>query len=252
MHAVFKTISKPAAIELGAQWDAMARTRFDQLFQGRDKTQCHILCPAIRDMVRGGSPRILDAGCGVGYLTAVLSPFATEIIGIDPSAESVALAKTLGVPNAAFSVSSLTQFAEATPSKFDLIVANLVVMSSVDIFEFFESARNVIMESGRIVFSITNPMAWPRVCGYEDAEWFSYNREIFVSGPFRISSEQHISFQSWHAHRPLAMYHEALLAAGFRITKIVEPFPKGDEENLFAYKWTFPRYIIMEAALAHG
>lgn len=70
-------------------------------------------------------PRILDFGCGIGVATGRLAAHVpeAEVVGLDPSAESIRIAEAQGAPRTRFVVSKDIRlpFPDAT---FDLVYSN--------------------------------------------------------------------------------------------------------------------------------
>jgi len=99
--------------------------------QGRffgDLTEHFLRQAGIRDGMR-----VLDLGCGAGdvaFLAARLVGPAGAVLGIDPSAESIAAAsrraETAGLSNVAFAVSDAAKFTTDTP--VDALIGRLVLM----------------------------------------------------------------------------------------------------------------------------
>jgi SAM-dependent methyltransferase len=74
----------------------------------------------------GGTLRILDLGCGRGWLTALVSTFG-RCEGIDPSAAVIELAKT-HFPHLTFHCGSLSDFAGSPDfGPYDVIVSSEVI-----------------------------------------------------------------------------------------------------------------------------
>jgi MoaA/NifB/PqqE/SkfB family radical SAM enzyme/SAM-dependent methyltransferase len=69
----------------------------------------------------------LDAGCGDGILTSVLSGFGLRCLGIDVSPEQISAARARGLPGASFRVGDLTSGVEVEVGRHDLIVAAWVL-----------------------------------------------------------------------------------------------------------------------------
>jgi len=68
--------------------------------------------------------RILDLGCGTGYLTNLIASTGTEVIGMDNSQEMIAKAKA-EYPNLDFQFLSATDFQFSEP--FDAVFSNAVL-----------------------------------------------------------------------------------------------------------------------------
>jgi 2-polyprenyl-3-methyl-5-hydroxy-6-metoxy-1,4-benzoquinol methylase len=102
-----------------------------------------------------GGHTVLDAGCGVGYGTAMLARAgAGEVVGLDLSAEAIEAARTAAPANASFVVGDV----HALPfeaGRFELVVC-------FEVIEHVESQDNVIAELARVlapggVLAISSP-----------------------------------------------------------------------------------------------
>lgn len=106
--------------------------------------------------------RVLDFGCGFGFVTSLLAPLVGEIWWWDPSNKMRAATErtTAGLANARFCDLSATLAVEPQGSRcqgtpFDLILVNSVVqyMSSVEISEWLGQWRSMLTPKGRLVLS---------------------------------------------------------------------------------------------------
>jgi SAM-dependent methyltransferase len=86
------------------------------------------------------TPRILDVGCGLGFLALKLSEWPrSQVVGIDPSAKAIALAQEEHgvVPNLRFHAVSAQDFparmAELGEEPFDRAILNMVLHSEDDV-----------------------------------------------------------------------------------------------------------------------
>jgi SAM-dependent methyltransferase len=90
--------------------------------------------------------RILNAGCGSGELSLVLSAAGHDVVGIDPASEYIEVARRnaaeAGANRCAFEVSSIEAF--ATDRVFDCVVAT-------DVLEHIEDDRRAIARLAALV-----------------------------------------------------------------------------------------------------
>src|SRR5437773_10206583 len=71
--------------------------------------------------------RVLDAGCGTGYLSKQLSDRGAVVTGIDISERMIAIARAHH-PHIDFRVDSCSQLRTVGDAEFDLVVATYVLM----------------------------------------------------------------------------------------------------------------------------
>lgn len=231
--------------EISRMWDELAEIRFHQITDGSDITFNEILAPIILRWAREKMAKtVLDAGCGVGVLSQHLSTMAESVIGIDPSATSVTIASREFGEAVQFEVNSIEAFSATYSKKFDLIVANMVLMDCADISTFLVAAHSLLNQKGEFLWSIPHPWFWPEYYGYADAKWFDYSKEIFVRRRFKISRSTKKLPYSVHVHRPISMVLNSLSSAGFVTSEIIEPMPSEITQAKYPSKWTAPRYIL--------
>ena len=92
--------------------------------------------------------RILDLGCGTGYLTNLIAETGAEVIGIDSSSDMIDKAKS-EYPDLDFRVLSATDFYLDTP--FDAIFSNAVLHWVLEKEKAVECMYKNLKSEGRIV-----------------------------------------------------------------------------------------------------
>lgn len=102
------------------------------------------------------SKRVLDAGCGTGYGSALLSQDALVVYGVDVAQEAALHARAhYSQPNLHFALGSCAALPLAS-SSLDLIVAFEVIEHIAEWREFLAEARRVLRPSGQFVVSTPN------------------------------------------------------------------------------------------------
>ena len=226
------------------EWDALSLKRFDQISSGSDLTYNHILVPEMLRLL--GSRHfdsIIDVGCGTGVLTSLLAKKGTSIVGIDPSSKSIEIARNINPMTTKFFCSSIEKFAIGRAPQFDAVIANMVLMDTIDLDKFVHALSIVTAAGGYLIFCITHPMFWPSYYGYETESWFRYDQQIVIEAPFRTSLDPHGDLVSTHIHRPLSMYFDCMRNYGFNIDTISEPMPSEALQIRYPSKWNFPHYL---------
>jgi ubiquinone/menaquinone biosynthesis C-methylase UbiE len=100
--------------------------------------------------------RVLDAGCGTGYGSAELAQSATEVTGVDVSAEAIEYA------TANYPIDGL-RFLESSclaipfpPEAFDLVVAFEVIEHLTDYRAFLDECARLLTRNGLLIVSSPN------------------------------------------------------------------------------------------------
>ena len=95
--------------------------------------------------------RILDLGCGTGYLTNIIALSGAEVVGIDSSLEMISKAK-LQYPELKFKVQSATEFHFDEP--FNAIFSNAVLHWVLEKEKAIECLYRNLKRSGRLVLEM--------------------------------------------------------------------------------------------------
>ena len=234
------------------EWDEIARHRQEQISSGHDISFAHILKPSILEMLEGCNlNKVLDLGCGTGELTSELGVVSESVVGVDVSSDSIEIAKDTcaKATDISFYVGTVEEFASQwTGPRFTTAVANMTLMTCLNVDTFIEATAKMVGQGGSLVATITHPWFWPKYRGYANANWFSYDKEIIIEAPFRISAGV-IDCITTHVHRPLVSYTDSLFNAGFFIDRIIEPFPSEDVQALYPERWEFPRFLAFRAKI---
>lgn len=215
-------------------------------FGDGDFARIHLLNPAIRKLlgdVRGR--KILDAGCGQGYLCRMLARKGAIMTGVEPAEDFINYAiqreekENLGIT---YIKEDLSKFINS-PDTFDCVVCNMVFM---DIPEYESAIRNCIKalkRDGNFIFSLSHP------CFEDIGDEWKERKQVVVKeylGEYEIKRRFGYSF-----HRPLSKYVNFVVQEGCRIKEILEPQLDKDlvrqypEYERDAY---VPSFIVIHAA----
>lgn len=229
---------------ISSEWDIMGPLRHVLIETGKDYTLEHITGPCIIDnlkMIR--HERIIDVGCGTGFLTNKMSKMATECCGIDYSRASIKVAiQKYARDNLHFFCSSIKDY--SSDQLFDVCIANMVFMDDPEWQDSLRNIATLLFPNGKLLMTITHPCFWPRYWEYQDKEWFNYMEEVFVQGTFSMTLVKDMGTTT-HIHRPLSSYFSSIIDSGFDIEKVLEL--QAPMNAIGSDDSSFPRYLFIQA-----
>ncbi len=223
---------------VGEAWDSGAVVWWGRYNEFGDPNRRYIIDPALLSILgQVQGLRILDAGCGNGYLSWLLSEKGARMVGVDLSTKAIEMAraaeleKPKGIQYHVGSICDLSMFRDEI---FDSVVSNIVLCDLQDLKKAIAEIHRVLKTKGRLVFSILHPcFTSPPVHGWvkrssdseraEDWQYWKVDR-YFERG---IEEYRYGEFPTLYGfHRPLSDYLKALIRNGFILTDFEEPVQK--------------------------
>jgi len=166
------------------------------------------------------NPRVIDIGCGAGYESMRLHNLGAQVVGIDLSEKSIAIAKERN-PNCDFHVMNLLSINPVLGS-FDgaVAIASFVHISEKELPRAFENIANVLCPGGRIfvVFSKGN------------GKTYGYIEEKSV---VEINGIQHNRHFYWHSPEIMTA---AAIAAGY---EYIEDCLEGNDDMWVGHHYRY-------------
>lgn len=209
--------------------------------------------------VRGA--RVLDAGCGTGYLARILAKRGAAVVGVDFSGGLLSIAREEEAKDPleiVYHEANLADLSFLEDTSFDAAVSNVVLQDVHRHEDAIAEVFRVLRPGGRFVFSITHP-AFDRPPGRwvrepEDSERVEDVQGLLMGAYFdrrAISWAPRGKPGALGFHRPLRDYFEALSAAGFVVRRLEEPLP-GEKalETHFRAMADFrraPNFVVVDA-----
>lgn len=224
--------------QISQAWDRFAHEWADGYTEHGDLNRQYVVDPVIFRLIgKAKGFKILDAGCGNGYLSRLLAKKGARVVGVDISNEFIRMAKQkekelrLGIE---YHVGTLCNLSMCHDGTFDLAVSNLALMDLSDLDKAVGELSRVLKEGGRLVFSIMHPcFSSPPVHGWvrtpldserkEDRIYWKVDRYFDKTMEIWRLSREGPPLYSFH--RTLSEYVKVLLKRGFTITDLEEPMP---------------------------
>lgn len=156
--------------------------------------------------------RVLDVGCGEGWLARALAVEGCDVVGIDASPELVAIANELG--GAQFETLSYTELAARSVSlgRFGAAACNFSLLDD-DLAPLLGTLRNLLQPGGSLLVQTVHP-------------WIACGNEPYRDGwrveTFAGFGEDFREPMPWF-FRTLESWTRALRTAGFTIERLAEP-----------------------------
>ena len=179
--------------------------------------------------------KVLDAGCGEGYLSRLMEKAGAMVTAVDYSSKMVEIAtkRTKLNRNIEILQSNCEDLSLLKKATFDLVVSNMVIQDLENYEQAFKEIYRVLKNDGIFIFSILHPCFQTPQSGWEKGNdgkklyWKVDN--YFYEGVYEQRGMDQVIFY----HRTLTSYVKAIIEAGFQIEEIVEPTPS--EEMLKKY-----------------
>ncbi|MBV9231878.1 MAG: class I SAM-dependent methyltransferase, partial [Chloroflexi bacterium] len=187
--------------------------------------------------------RILDAGCGQGYLCRLLARKGASVTGVEPAEALIRYAlrreerDRLGIEYVQADLSTWTPPSEP----FDAVIANMVFMDIPDYEPALNHCVAALVGQGGLIVSLLHPCFEEAGSSWKEKGYVEV-REYFRE---RAIKQEYGSF----IHRPLSTYLNSIISAGCQLQRIIEPQLEhtiADAHHAERY-WLVPGYIVLFA-----
>ncbi|MCI4347852.1 MAG: class I SAM-dependent methyltransferase [Thermoplasmata archaeon] len=206
--------------------------------------------------------RVLDIGCGNGYIARRLARLGARVVGIDSSPTLIERAQAWEGSEPlelTYHRADAAHLPFLTDGSIDLAIANMSLLDIENASGAIRESARVVVPGGRFVFSISHP------CFDVDTRsgWLV---EVTVGAPTvyrKVTRYQDLHSDSYRwplpdgrsattvgYHRPLAWYVKQLRAAGFVVVDFEEPAPSSEfVGHRMEREWIeqVPLHLVIEA-----
>jgi ubiquinone/menaquinone biosynthesis C-methylase UbiE len=215
-----------------AAYDAIAAWYDDAIRRG---SLLHdLIIPHLADLIGEiQGQRVCDLGCGQGVIARQLARQGAQVVGMDLSAELLAIARRdeeaepLGIVYVHDDAQALATVADAA---FDGVLCNMALVDIPDLDAALQSVQRILRPEGWFVFTITHP------CFQTPASWWEADadgttqrvvRAYFDEGFWRSDNPHGVRGQVGAYHRTLSTYVNALAEANLVLERLLEPQATG-------------------------
>ena len=168
---------------------------------------------AIIDTILKKEPqKVLDIGCGEGWLARELNNYGIYTHGIDVVPELVDEANKQG--GGTFKILSYEDLSQdVIEEKFDVVVCNFSLLGDESVTKIFQSISDLLNEDGYFIVQTIHPISG---CG--DAKY----KDGWRKGSWTGFSDNFINPPPWY-FRTLETWKELFQHNGFSLSEILEP-----------------------------
>jgi SAM-dependent methyltransferase len=246
---------------IAAQWSAIASNWDARYGEEGDRFRVHLLNPALLGILGDvAGKRILDAGCGNGYLCRMLARRGAKVVGVDLAPGWIEIAQSREPElDIEYYVGSIAHMPFLADGSFEAVVSVCVLTDTRDYEEALQEMYRVLVPGGILAMAIMHPcFASPPGGGWERHPVDSTRPED--RWYWRVKDYFQWTWERWYwegvgtatgFHRPLSDYMQVLLELGFRLTHFTEPRPSPELVAADPATWAscarIPLFVVLGA-----
>lgn len=232
-------------------WEANTRWWVEGFTEGADAEYAEQILPLAADLL-AGYRRVLDVGTGDGQIARLLAGQGSAVVGIDPTAAQLAVARQrAGGPAYVRAGAAAVPVADAS---VDAVVACLVFEHVHDVDHAIAEVGRVLRPGGRFAFFLNHPLLQTPQSGWIDDHVLDPPEQYWRIGPYLVEGETIEQVEPGvfipFVHRPLSRYVNTMADAGLVLERMLEPAPPaGFLERAVGYRdaATIPRLLVLVA-----
>ena len=181
-----------------------------------------------------GGLRVLDAGCGTGYLAKALTDRGAAVTAVDWADAMVAVCRA-AAPSADCRTLSCSDLAGLPDDHFDRVVSNYVLMDAPDLDGAVTESFRVLRPGGFAVAVFSHP-CFPQGAAHlaPDGTRITYEWTASYFEPHTVTEPpwKHFTTEFLWFHRPLSTYWRSFVDAGFVVDAFEEPGLRPDAASV--------------------
>lgn len=195
-----------------------------------------------------GDQRILDVGCGEGFVSRALAGRGASVLGVDAAPRMIGHARAAEQERptgAVYAVDDGCTLATVPTGSVDWVTAGLALNNVPDLAAALRAIRRVLVDGGRLVFTIPHPC-------FEapHATWAEAGRRVigeYLGEGFWRSSDPEGVRRAGNQHRMVSTYVNGLLEHGFVIESMAEPAPGAKVAAQQPRRAGLPPFLLLRA-----
>lgn len=224
-------MSKLSAEEAAKRWDENAEIYAELTKRYGDINKEVLLTPNLLEMLGDlAGKRVLDAGCGEGFLSRLMTERGASVLAVDYAEGMLAIARERTPPDLGidYRLANLEKLDGLQAETFGLVVSSMVIQDLPDYEAAIAEIYRVLHSGGRCVMAIAHPCfssdgAWERGADGRKLYWKVDN--YFDERPVEMHWPPEAKSKLIYFHRTLTSYFRAFKSAGFEIMDLLEPAP---------------------------
>lgn len=232
-------------MEKRKEWQKNAEFWIKIIRKGLDPYRLRVTNKAILELLKGGKRlRILDAGCGEGYLARTLAKLGHKVWAIDFCPELIKAAEKLEKKELLGVRYSLEDFRKThfSNSSFDVVFSHQTINEVENPERALRELYRILKKRGRAILLFLHP------CFEVNPEF--YFQKLKIKKPYYLVSGIKSPSSYSYLHLPLSEWIKLLNEAGFSIKSIAEPHPSLaliQKDRWWKENFKKPLFILIEA-----
>ena len=245
-------------------WGNEAEWYADHL-EERDTYHAKVILPNVERIIASKKGmRVLEIGCGEGFIARALAREGASITACDISPELIEIGRQKG-GGIEYRVSKAEELSWVESHSFDVVLAVLTLQNMERIEDVFMGVAKALKNDGRFIFVLNHPaFRIPKATswGFDEKGKVQYRRADAYLTPRRETIDMHPGKKgsksvTYSFHRSLQDYMKALHNAEFAIIRLEEwishrksevgPRAKAEDTS----RKEFPLFLMVESKILH-
>ncbi len=187
-------------------WRQNAEPWTEAVQNARIKSRNLVTNDAILDVVRRYSPhKVLDLGCGEGWLVRQLIPYGIACVGVDAVPELITSARSAGQGD--YRVMTYEDVSlESLGEQFDVVVCNFSLLGNESVAALIGRVHELLRVDGHLIIQTVHPQLLPQALrgrsGWQTETWQDFAGSFYCDSPwyYRTPDEWQALFEKSGLH----------------------------------------------------